>query len=152
MLKLIVSGVVLVAICGCLAGCNASGSIFSGLPPIKANEAQIVLYRPNDLCGGGMGQDIFIDDIKRSGLANGGYVLFEVDPGYHKIRVQLTPFSGLLIALSPVEVSIDIQPGKSYFLRYSIICEGYPTHQKFILEHMSTDIGITEIKDLKSCK
>ena len=74
----------------------------------KAGKGLVYFYREKKLAGWAMGYDLRDGATKIGGLPNGSYFVYDAAPGPHKFSASTE---------STVSRSIDVQPGKTYYIR-----------------------------------
>ena len=104
-----------------LFGCAASGTVFS---PAIADKGKTVLYiyRPNKVGNGARSAWVYIDGNRRHAIENGGYQVYQLEPGEHSIKVQDHQINVLLKSMEPKYVrfrhswalfnAVDFDPGQ----------------------------------------
>ena len=71
-----------------LAGCAASGPMYSTEVGAASDKENLVVYRPYRFLSGGVYADVYIDDKKVGILKNGGYIKLDVGSGTHTLRIK----------------------------------------------------------------
>lgn len=79
---------VVTAVAAALAGC-ATGPAFTGLESAPADRAQIYVYRPMVVAGGGVAHKLTVDGKADSlSLPNGSWLRILVAPGPHSLSIK----------------------------------------------------------------
>lgn len=124
-------GVVCLFFCGLnLAGCNAQGTRFSGLPPLAQDEALIIVYRPSAFADSGTWPDIHVDGQKRGELKNGGYLMLRVPPGGHIVEMKGPP-TRWDIRKGTLSCQPELKAGETAYLRLLTTIKGLRVTGKF---------------------
>jgi hypothetical protein len=110
---------------GFLAACSAGGPRFTA-PAAPSDKAVVYVFRPSSVVGGANTDLIAFNDKPVAVLDNGEYIPVEVDPGPVKVSFrQKLPWIALSFRLLQEiggyseMLTIDAQPGKTYFLELS---------------------------------
>jgi hypothetical protein len=107
-------------ICLCIAGCAATGPLFSGLTTITADSSEIVVYRPDRFARGGVTYFLHVDGREVAALKNAGFVTIPASPGPHELEIR----ASALQPFRPMKVNIDTKPGARVFLRFEPYASG----------------------------
>lgn len=78
---------------------------------VITNKAQIVIFRKHQFTAGGACYKIFLDEKQYGVLANGGFIIYDVEPGLHSISVMD----------NKLNLPINVEAGKRYYIEYSIL-------------------------------
>ena len=114
----------LVSIC-LLASCAtipAKGPRFGGLAETKPGYSLLYIYRPHDNVGRWVWHDIFLNNTKVVGLADGSFTYVYVQPGKYSIHAEKSSF---LSASDPGPGEITIEPDSTQFLLFDRKHEEY---------------------------
>lgn len=106
-----------------LTSCSASGERFKRFHEVAENQSSIYIYRPSKFFQGGTWPTFFIDGQEKFSLKNSGYIYTLLDAGQHEIKSGATSFFDNWI-FGDVVSSIDIEQGKTYYLRFDIAYGG----------------------------
>jgi len=133
----------------------ASGAKFSGVPPVGANEANIVIYRPPLAINSGTYPYIYIDRAKKARLENGGYLVLPVQPGDHLVEAKGS-FMHWDTRAGVVASDLNTHIGKTYFLRFRIIpIRAYASGRHDVrcsFELVGSEVALKELESLRLSK
>lgn len=102
---------VIAILCTMLMGCASGGALYSEKSIVNAsNNAQIILFRKHQFTAGGACYKVYLDTKNYGVLANGGFIISDVEAGLHSISVKDNKLS----------LPINIEAGKKYYIEYSI--------------------------------
>ncbi|MDF2180177.1 DUF2846 domain-containing protein [Aliiglaciecola sp. CAU 1673] len=101
-----------------LSACSATGPQFTQLEIPETNKAKVYIYRPWAMLDGAAAPTVQINGKDSFNLSNGGYQVLDLVPGKTLLAVKE---GGLLSnwRASPLQISVDLQANKSYFVRLS---------------------------------
>lgn len=119
---------------------------FSQVEPVK-NKAVVYLYRLNTYIHS-LNPDIpmfYLNDRKIGPLHIGGYYAQEVDAGPLEISFS-DPFLGLRLWRSGRKVKINVEAGRSYFVKYEVAMIG------MYFDQVPPGYGLQEIQSLRLLK
>lgn len=103
--------IILVAICVISTGCASGGALYSDKPfTDSSSSAQIIIFRKHQFTGGGACYKVLLDKKDSGVLANGGFIVFDVEPGFHRLSVQDEKLG----------LDINAEAGKRHYVEYSI--------------------------------
>ena len=102
-----------------LGGCSASGERFKGFKDVAENKSALYIYRPSKFFQGGTWPTIFIDGHEKFSLKNSGFILTELNPGHHRIKIGATSFLDNW-TFGDVIGNVNLEEGKTYYLRFDI--------------------------------
>lgn len=89
-----------------LLGCAAQGPIYQAPNEPPIGYANLVIYRLPTLQGSAWGTDFHVDEKEVANLRVSGYTRILVKSGTHAVR------------MGTLQLSLDAQSGKTYFVRY----------------------------------
>lgn len=92
----------------------ASGSAFSKPASIPENQAILYVFRESRFFQGGAYPNVDVCGAGPRPLRNGGYLVIYANPG----NCEITFSKGMWWSLSTSDMSLKLQPGKEYFLRF----------------------------------
>ena len=140
-----------------LIGCVATGTRFNESIAINSennNVATVILYRPTDWFGIGVSPTIYIDDIKKGTLSNGGFASIDLPLGTHTFSAKWN-FLTRPFGTTDTEISLELKENRAYFLRFGIIDRdfmiiGSPTLPgivtgKFVFFNMEKQYALKEL-------
>lgn len=104
-----------------LAGC-ASGPLFSEAVDPPAGKAQVYLFRPMVMAGGGMSHKVMIDGKSYSTLPNGSWMRVTLEPGSHALQIE--DYLGLM-RCGPFPMRFDLEAGKTVFIENEVRMVSY---------------------------
>jgi hypothetical protein len=97
--------------CTILIGCASGGALYNEKPIANhTNNAQIILFRKHQFTAGGACYKTYLDAKQYGVLANGGFIISDVESGLHNISVKDNKLS----------LPISVEAGKRYYIEYSI--------------------------------
>jgi len=139
-----------------LTGCAASGQNFSTLEAVSNTEGKVYIYRPNKFFQGGTWPTVFINGEKRFELKNQGYIVFNLPPGQHNLKIGKSHLFANW-GFDDVEGVLTIKPKERYFLKLDIEFQDMQTYGNVMsfsgsiaLISMPENKAIAELKPLKS--
>lgn len=98
------------AIAAALTGC-ATGPVFAGLEPAPLDKAQIYVYRPMVVAGGGVTHKVTVDDKAESlSLPNASWLRILVAPGAHALSIK-----DYFNSMDCGGLQLDVKAGQSAF-------------------------------------
>lgn len=98
-----------------LAGCSATGPTYSQYQSQEANSSVVYIYRPSKSVNCCVAPAVYINGQKKNSLKNGGYVVYELEPGTHVVAVGDGTYGFEKSALQ-----LDLGAGESYYLKWVI--------------------------------
>lgn len=96
-----------------LTGC-ATGAKFVQINDPNDNMSMLYIYRSLTWINSGMAPNVYINDNKLSKLYNGGYQVYQVEPGIYNIFVDA---SFLEWSVKVNKVSVNLLPNTSAYIR-----------------------------------
>jgi hypothetical protein len=114
----------IIAVALLLGGCAsfvAEGPAFDEKLLKTSDSATFFVYRPEHFFFAGRIPNLFIDEIDRGKLRDGGYMSVDVQPGTHTLTLHgdifWWPFPAII-------AKVNISPNQKYFLRLSMSRDG----------------------------
>ncbi len=98
-----------------LYGCGASGPIYKQYSPQNNDSAIVYIYRPSRSVNCCVAPAVYVNDSKKASLKNGGYLVYELAAGKHKITVGDGSYG-----FTPESLEVDFKKSKHYFLKWNI--------------------------------
>lgn len=98
-----------------LSGCSASGPAYSQYQSQEANSSVVYIYRPSKSVNCCVAPAVYIDGQKKNSLKNGGYVVYELEPGAHVVAVGDGKYG-----FEKSDLQLDLSAGESYYLKWVI--------------------------------
>lgn len=139
-----------------LAGCAASGSLFTQVEPSSGDGVVVYFYRPYvSITSAGSRPVLLIDGKGSDRLLNGGYVRIVVAPGEHTVELNW---------IAEFKRKFNFVAGEIYFVRYAIedggtsatgsLSGGMTVTSRVYrsLEVVSKDVALIEMKGLRLSK
>jgi Protein of unknown function (DUF2846) len=90
-------------------------ALFVTALPLAAQTGKVVIYQPKRPMAFLSPLGVWIDDKKAIMLEAGRYAIAELPPGGHEFRA----------AAKGYVVTLEIEPGKTYYLRYDYVTGGW---------------------------
>lgn len=106
---------VLMLLAFCLYGCGASGPIYQQYSPRNADAAVVYVYRPSRTVNCCVAPAVYLNATKKESLKNGGYLVYELAAGKHKITVGDGAYG-----FTPESLELELEQGTHYFLKWNI--------------------------------
>ena len=103
------------------AGC-ASGPLFSEAVPPSAGKAQVYVFRPMVMAGGGMSHKVMIDGKRFATLPNGSWLRVELEPGPHVLQIE--DYIGLM-RCGPYPTTFDLSADQTVFIENEVRMVSY---------------------------
>ncbi|MGF1736843.1 DUF2846 domain-containing protein [Photobacterium satsumensis] len=97
-----------------LSGCVATGPSFTKIIELEDDGSAIYLYRPSTIVNSGMAPDVYINGVKYSKLNDGGYQVYNLEPGSYQVVIDgnlLTWFHGRS------EVNVNLLERQTVYIR-----------------------------------
>ena len=139
-----------------LTACSAAGPKFQDHALSKAENAVVYIYRPTKTVNCCVAPKVYINQIPKSALKNGGYVVYELPAGKHEIVVGDGSFG-----FTPEKLNLSLSSGEIVYLKWVIgslsqfdilavgnIAAGTSTRDYHLLKYPSNE-ALLEIKELK---
>ena len=146
-----------------LAGCTASGPMYSSLPEQKPDKgmAQLVVYRPYELSYAARRPTVEINSIKTCDLPNSSFFIKNVKPS------EITVTSSFWEIPGTSRFTMSVSSGRKYYIRMALnddklaaglaagiigmaVAEGISEHSgPFIIESVSESSAKEELQSLK---
>ena len=139
-----------------LTGCSASGEKFQNTQQAENNKGIVYIYRPSAFFAAAAWPTVFVNDEKQYSLKNKGYVLLELTPGQHTIRIGSAHFFSNW-SMRDVSSLVDVKANETTFLKFTVQFEDMATFGNTVavsgsagLVQVPKNIAIREMRELKS--
>lgn len=127
-----------------LVSCTATGPTFTekstgsaALEP-EPGKALVYVYRVSNYVGSGLSAPV-LDNGKQVGSLNvGGYIVLQVDPGFHEFRTDL------YVVDEPT--TMEVEEGNTYYLR--VFVEGF-WRVVFNMQRVPEDEALSELREMR---
>lgn len=106
--------ILIILACG-LFGCSASGPIYQQYSPRNVDAAVVYVYRPSRTVNCCVAPAVYLGATKKESLKNGGYLVYELVAGRHKITVGDGAYG-----FTPESLELELEQGEQYFLKWNI--------------------------------
>lgn len=98
-----------------LYGCGASGPIYKQYSPKNSETAVVYVYRPSRSVNCCVAPAVYLNGNRQGSLKNGGYLVYELPSGEHKITVGDGSYG-----FTAESLEVDLEKGEYYFLKWNI--------------------------------
>ena len=116
---------VLFLLAAVVSGCAsfvASGPPFDEKIFLESDSATFFVYRPEHFFFAGRVPNLYVDEVDRGSLRDGGYMSFNVQPGTHTLTLRGDIFWW---PVQPLTVKINVSSNQKYFLRLGMSRDGF---------------------------
>lgn len=135
---------------GCVA--SAAGAPFEGIRPSGPNGYRVVLYRPDAFTNKAAYPTVFVDDVEKGTLRNGGFLELDLAPGAHKIRLERRmTWSGAQV------LEVSLENGTTAFYRIGsavtdirALGPAIAVTKEISIQRVTNDLALSDLKTLKA--
>ena len=116
---------ILILLAAVVSGCAsfvASGPVFDEKVLRESDSATFFVYRPEHFFFAGRVPNLFVDEVDRGSLRDGGYMSVAVQPGTHTLTLRGDIFWW---PVKPLTVNVNVAPNQKYFLRLGMSRDGF---------------------------
>ncbi len=121
-----------------LCACAPLGEPFQALKEPQQDTAQVYIYRPTSIIGGGTNYTVMENETPITKLYNGGYYTYSTKPGVKKIWAETESRS---------EISTNLKKNQTYFFKGEVsmgVLIGRPK-----LTQVSQETALNELSECK---
>lgn len=108
-----------------LAGCSAMGPRFVD-EPAPADKARVYIYRPDSMAFKARSLGVEVNATRVATLKNNGYLVFDVPPGAHDVKIGWDTWIGDGAIDRPITGRMKVSAGTRYYLRFSTSATNAP--------------------------
>ena len=139
-----------------LTSCAATGPKFKEHSLVKPDNAVVYIYRPTKTVNCCVAPKVYINQVPKADLKNGGYLVYELSAGKYEIVVGDGSYG-----FTPETLNLSLAAGESVYLKWVIgglsqldimaignIAVGNSSRDYYLLQYPN-EKAILEIKELK---